>query len=73
MAEDAAHLDQRHLDAGEPLHLVEREIDDAVVAVRLADDDGSRTACRRKAPSPAVVASSSPGTMNAGSTPRSKR
>ena len=40
MAEDPADLDQRHLDAGQPLHLVERKVDDAVVAMRLADDDG---------------------------------
>ena len=62
MAEDAAHLDQRHLDAGQPLHLVEREVDDAVVAMRLADDDGfgwlaaaqlaSPAASRARAPAP---------------------
>ena len=39
MAEDAAHLDQRHFDAGQPLHLVEREVDDAILAMHLADDD----------------------------------
>ena len=37
--EDAAHLRQRHLDAGEPLHLGQREIDHAVVAIGVADHD----------------------------------
>ena len=39
MAEDALHLDQRHLDAGEPLDLGQREIDHALVAEAIADDD----------------------------------
>ena len=39
MAEDAPHLDQRHLDAGQALDLAQREIDDAVLAEGVADDD----------------------------------
>src|SRR6185437_13900152 len=35
--QDAAHLRQRHLDAGEPPYLAQRKIDDAVIAMRLAD------------------------------------
>ena len=39
MAEDAAHLDQRHLDGGEALDLAQREIDHAVFPEGIADDD----------------------------------
>ena len=39
MAEDAPHLRQRHVDAGEALHLAQREIDHAIVAEGLADHD----------------------------------
>ena len=70
--EDAFHLDQGHLDAGEPLDLVDREIDQAVLAKR------SPTTTFSDGVPPhisitSLVASSSPGTMKAGSTPRSKR
>ena len=39
MAEDALHFGQRHVDAGEALDLAEREIDHAVFAEGVADDD----------------------------------
>ncbi len=39
MAEDALHLRQRHVDAGEALDFGQRKIDHAVVAEGLADDD----------------------------------
>ena len=53
MAEDAPHLDQRHVDAGQTLDLAQREIDDAVVAEGDCRPRRSPTACRRTVPSPA--------------------
>ena len=71
--EDAPHLRQRHLDAGEALDLGQREIDHAIFAEGACRRRRSPTACRRTSPCTSLVASSSPGTMKAGSTPRSKR
>ena len=48
MAEDALHLGQRHLDAGETLDLCKRKIDHAILAELIADDDvlGRRAAAQ---------------------------
>src|SRR5204863_9621374 len=39
MAEDAPHLDQRHFDSRQTFDLGQREVDDAVLAEGVANDD----------------------------------
>ena len=39
MAEDASHFGQRHLESGQAFDLAQREIDDAVLAEGVTDDD----------------------------------
>ncbi len=39
MGQDAARFDQRHVDSRQPFDLAQREVDDAVFAEGLADDD----------------------------------
>ena len=63
----------RHLDAGQPLHFRQREGNDLRRVAGIADDLGFASASPPQKSSTSFVASSTPGTMNSGSTPRSKR